>query len=269
METNGDVVNIFKNIADINFFKVLLIIGVSWLVVLLSQRLFSWTANKFTGRIRLFILGVVPVLRLVVIIVAFVLIVPEIIEPSFENLIALLGAMGLAIGFAFKDYISSLIAGVVTLYEMPYRPGDWIEFDGVYGEVKEINMRTVQIITPDDTTVFIPHNKLWNSSVLNSNAGTQNLMCVVDFYLHPNHDGAKVKHKLHDVALTSAYLQMEKPITVIVIENPWGTQYRLKAYPIDPRQQFQFKTDLIIRGNEALIKLGVEFVLFPMVQGIT
>jgi small-conductance mechanosensitive channel len=269
MNGTDDVSNIFKNISQINFIQIGLIVAGSWLIIFASQRFIPWLANKFSGRFRLFILGLVPLMRLIIIIVAFILIVPQIIEPTFENLLALFGALGLALGFAFKDYVSSLIAGVVTLYEMPYRPGDWIDIDGVYGEVKEINMRTVEVITPDDTTVFIPHNKLWNSSVLNSNDGTQNLMCVVDFYLHPNHDGARVKHKLHDVALTSAYLQLEKPITVIVKENTWGTQYRLKAYPIDPRQQFQFITDLTIRGNEALIKLGVEFVLFPMLQGIT
>ncbi len=75
-----------------------------------------------------------------------------------------------------------------------------------------------------------------------------------------------MKHKLHDVALTSAFLQMDKPISVIVMDKPWGTHYRLKAYPNDPRQQFQFITDLTIRGKEALTKMGVEFAVMPMVS---
>lgn len=262
-----DVANIFKSIADINFLYIGILIISSWLVIYVSQRLFPWIANKFAGRLRLFLLGLVPLLRLAVIIVAFILIVPQVIEPSFENLVALLGTLGIALGFAFKDYVSSLIAGVVTLYEMPYRPGDWIEIDGLYGEVKEINMRTVEIVTPDDTVVIIPHIKLWNSSILNSNDGTQNLMCIADFYLQPAHDGAQVKHKLYDVALTSAYLQLEKPIVVIVMDKPWGTHYRLKAYPIDPRQQFNFITDMTIRGKEALNKLGVEFAVVPVFPG--
>lgn len=265
---NGtDIVsNIFKNISQINFIQLGLIVAGSWLFIFFTQRFLPWIANKFSGRFRLFILGLVPLLRLVVIIVAFALIVPQIIEPSFENLVALFGALGLALGFAFKDYVSSLIAGVVTLYELPYRPGDWIDIDGAYGEVKEINMRTVEIITPDDTVVLIPHQKMWTQSIFNGNDGSQNLMCVIDFYLHPKHDGASVKHKLHDVALTSAFLQMDKPISVIVMDKPWGTHYSLKAYPNDPRQQFQFITDLTIRGKEALTKMGVEFAIMPMVS---
>jgi len=266
MNGTEDVANIFKSISEINFIYIALILLLAWLIIFSSQRLFPWIANNFAGRLRLFILGLVPIIRLVVIIFAFILLVPQVIDPSFENLVALLGALGLALGFAFKDYISSLIAGVVTLYEMPYRPGDWIKIDESYGEVKEINMRSVEIVTPDDTVVVIPHIKLWNSSIFNSNDGSQNLMCIADFYLQPDHDGAQVKHKLHDVAMASAYLQLNKPISVIVIEKPWGTHYRLKAYPIDPRQQFDFITDLTIRGKEALNKMGVKFAMVPVIN---
>lgn len=265
---NGsDVIsNIFKDFSEINFIQIGLVIVVSWFTIFMSQRLLPWLANKFPGRIRLFILGFVPLLRLIVIIIAFVIIVPQIIEPSFENFVALFGAVGLALGFAFKDYISSLIAGVVSLYEMPYNPGDWIEFDGAYGEVKEINMRSVKIVTPDDTVVIIPNLKLWHFSIFNRNKGSHNLMCIADFYLHPKHNGANVKHKLYDVALTSAFLQISKPISVIVMDKPWGTHYQLKAYPIDPRQQFQFITDLTIRGKESLIRMGVDFIVTPLVS---
>lgn len=265
MNITEDLENIFKSISDINFIYIALILLLAWLIIFFGQKLFPWIANKFSGRVRLFVLGLIPILRLVVIIVTFILLVPQIINPSFENLVALFGAVGLALGFAFKDYISSLLAGVVTLYEMPYRPGDWIEIDGSYGEVREINMRSVEIVTPYDTVVVIPHIKLWNSSIFNSNDGSHNLMVIADFYLQPAHDGSQVKHKLYDVALTSAYLQLEKPISVIVTDKPWGTHYQLKAYPIDPRQQFDFVTDLTLRGKEALSQMEVQFAMVPTV----
>lgn len=50
-----------------------------------------------------------------------------------------------------KDYVSSLLAGIVTPCEMPYRLGDWITVEGVDGEVKSIGMRALEIVTPDDT----------------------------------------------------------------------------------------------------------------------
>ncbi|MFP3457499.1 mechanosensitive ion channel, partial [Psychrobacter sp. SIMBA_152] len=100
-------------------------------------------------------------IRIVVLVIALVLIIPRIIEPTLQNMVATLGAAGLAIGFALKDYVSSLIAGVVAIHEMPYRPGDWIEVDGSYGEVTHIGMRTVELVTNDDTVIWVPHLKLW------------------------------------------------------------------------------------------------------------
>lgn len=266
MNGSGNISDIFRQITQANLIQVGLIILVAWLLIVLSQRLFPWLAERFPGRLRLIFLALPPVLRLLIILGAFLLIIPRIIEPTFENLVALLGALGLALGFAFKDYVSSLIAGVVTLFEMPYRPGDWIEVNGAYGEVKSINMRAVDIVTPDDTVVVIPHLKLWDQLIYNSNDGGQNLLCVTDFYLHPSHDAAQVKHTLQDVAMTSSYLQIQQPVEVIIKEEPWGTHYRLKAYPIDPRQQFHFITDLTVRGKAALAKLGVEFATVPIIS---
>ena len=50
------------------------------------------------------------------------------------------------------------------------------------------------------------------------------------------------------------------------MDKPWGTHYRLKAYPIDPRQQFNFITDMTIRGKKALNKMGVEFAVVPVMS---
>lgn len=259
----SDLTESFRSLTAANIIQVGLIVAGAWLTIALTQRYLPWLANRAPSRYRLFLLALVPVLRLLTIAVALALLIPRLIDPTIENLFALLGAAGLALGFAFKDYVSSLIAGVVTLFEVPYRPGDWIEISGTYGEVKSISMRSVEIVTPDDTVVIIPHLKLWDNLIFNANDGGQNLLCVTDFYLHPQHDAAKVKRKLYDVALTSNFLQTEQPINVIVLDKPWGTHYRLKAYPIDPRQQFHFVTDLTVRGKAALIKLGIEFAMIP------
>ena len=244
-------------------FKIVFIVGVAVAVVVLSQHLLPWLAERLHGRNRLYVLATVPVVRLVAIVVALWLIVPLVIEPSFENFVALVGALGIMLGFALKDYVSSLAAGIVALYEMPYRLGDWIEIDGAYGEVRRIGMRTVDIMTPDATTVSIPHLKMWTSSIYQRQRGTPLLMCVVNFYLQPDHDGRYVKQVLHDVALTSVYVRIDEPVIIVASELPWGTKYRLKAYPIDARDQFDFMTDLTLRGKEQLAQHGIAFAAVP------
>ena len=265
MENNGDLAEIFTELSLSAIIHVALIVVGALLLIALSQRLLSWVANRLAGAYRLYLLASVPLLRLLIIAVAIVLIIPQIVEPTVANMVALLGASGLVLGFGLKDYFSSLIAGIVMLYEMPYRPGDWIEVGGAYGEVKQIGMRTVEIITPDDTTVSIPHLKMWDNLIFNANDGATNLMCVADFYLNPHHDGARVKQALYDVALTSPYVHLEQPIAVVVMEKPWGTHYRLKGYPIDLRQQFHFISDLTIRGKAALNRLDLLFAQVPVV----
>lgn len=258
METDK-IMGLFKTVTSDAVVEIATVIAVAVAIIWLSQRVLPWIANHLHGKQRLFILAIIPTLRVLVFVLATIWIVPMVIETTVQNMMAILGAAGIAIGFAMKDYVSSLVAGIVAVYELPYRPGDWIEVDGTYGEVKHVGMRAVEMVTPDDTVVFVPHLKLWDQLIHNANNGGPSLMCVTDFYLTADHDAHRVKQVLEDVALTSPYVQLKQPITVIISEQPWGTHYRLKAYPIDPRQQFQFMTDLTARGKSCLRALPVRF----------
>jgi len=81
-------------------------------------------------------------------------------------------------------------------------------------------------------------------------------MCVASFFLQPRHDAAAVRAGLQDVALTSAFLDYEKPVIVVLSEQPWGTHYKLRAYPFDMRDQFVFVSDLTVRGKLAIAEAG-------------
>jgi small-conductance mechanosensitive channel len=266
MQNDTEIIRLFKTLDTAAFIELGLILFGAAVLIIANRTLVPWIANRLHGRYRLYLLAMVPLMRLIIIVVVFVLIVPLIIEPSLQNMVALLGTVGLAVGFALKDYVSSLIAGVVAVIEMPYRLGDWIEINDAYGEVAKVGMRTVQIVTPDDTRVSIPHLKLWKESIFNANNGGPELQCVVDFYLHPRHDAGAVLQALQDVAITSPYLQLDQPIAVVVREQPWGTHYRVRAYPIDPRQQFRFSSDLTVRGKAILEQLGAQPSAVPTVS---
>ena len=83
----------------------------------------------------------------------------------------MLASVGLALAFAFKDYGGSLVAGVVTVLENNYQPGDWIELGGAYGEVKSIELRATRIVTADDTEVIVPNSRIWSGSIANATSG--------------------------------------------------------------------------------------------------
>jgi small-conductance mechanosensitive channel len=267
MMENVKILDVFNTPDAFAVLELALILTSAIVSIVLLQKVFPWVAGQLHDQRRHFILALVPLLRLIIIIVAFLLSVPLIIEPSLQNMVALFGSLGLALGFALKDYASSLIAGIVATGERPYRIGDWIEIDGFYGEVTHVGLRTVQVISADDTLYHIPHLKIWDDVVANANNGTPRLQIVADFYLNPYHDGNQVREILYDVVLSSMYVSLKEPIAVVLKEKPWGTHYRVKAYPVDPQQQFHFVADLSIRGREILQKRGFAFVQAGFASG--
>ncbi len=216
-------------------------------------------AEKASPHLRLSILRALPIVRLLVGIAAMAVIVQILIEPTFRNIVTLVASIGFSLAFTLKDYGSSIVAGLATVLENTYQPGDWIEVDGAYGEVKSIGSRATRIVTADDTEVVIPHTRLWSANIFNASGGSRSLLCVADFYLNPDHDAFIARKRLEEVAQTSSYRKADTPVVVIVLEKPWGTHYRVKAYARESREQFVFITDLTVRGKEALRSLGIRF----------
>lgn len=257
------ITQIFRAADLADMVQIGLILAVAACLIFIIHKIVPRLSERMQGQVRLYFLASIPLLRMAIFLFALLLVVPLIVEPSLQNMVAIMGAIGLALGFALKDYTSSLIAGIVVLVEMPFRNGDWVEINGTYGEVTNVGLRTLRIVTPDDTIVYIPHLKFWTEPIFNANNGGPSLQCVVDFYLHPDHDGHRIRSVLYDVAMSSPYVQLDKPVIVVAQENNWATHYRIRAYPIDPRQQFRFMSDLTMRGKEALQRLGVRYPSAP------
>jgi small-conductance mechanosensitive channel len=233
------------------------------LLVQAVRRVVRAAAESAPSHRRLLILRIAPLTRLLIWVVGIAIVVPILVEPSFEDVVALVATVGLTLAFALKDYVSCLIAGVVTILENSYQPGDWIEIDGTYGEVKAIGTRAVHIVTADDTEVIIPHSRLWTASVFNASSGNRSLLCGTNFYLRADHDGAAVRQALAEIAEASSYRKPDSKVTIVAAELPWGTRYKIKAYVTDSRDQFAMTTDLTIRGKERLRAMGLAFAQAP------
>ncbi len=264
-----DAAHTFKYIKELvweDFLIILIIVIASRVLVLTVRWIVHRLAENGPADLRLTFLSLSPKARVVIEIGTIAVILPILVEPTFHNTIALLATVGVALAFALKDYVSGLVAGLVTILEGTYQPGDWIEVDGTYGEVKSVGVRAVYIVTADDTEVIIPHIKLWSTSVHNATSGNRSLLCVALFYLDANHDGVTVRQKLSEIAETSSYHKPQTGVTVIAMEKPWGTLYRLKAYVIESRDQFLFITDLTIRAKAALREMNIQFAQAPYAE---
>ena len=143
--TPTDLIN---DIEDINFGEISLIIVGIWLLIFVVRKVLPFLAERSPSQLRLYLLGAVPIIRLTLIILAITWVVSLVFNITVQNFFVIAGAASVAVGFAFKDFASSLLAGVVAIIERPYRPGDWVKIDGDYGEVKSVGLRTIDIVTP-------------------------------------------------------------------------------------------------------------------------
>jgi len=263
-EGADQAVKLLNDFSQLSVFTVLVIVVGTWIAIVLVRTILPYLAERGPNQLRLYLLGAVPILRLLLLVIAALSIVQIVFNINRENFFVIAGSTSVALGFAFKDYASSLIAGIVAIFEKPYRPGDWVEIDGDYGEVVGVGLRALAIRTPDDNVVSVPHLVLWDKNVSNANDGARTLQCVADFYVAPDHDAAAVRSALQDVGLTSGYLGYDRPVEVVLREEPWGTHYKLKAYPFDMRDQFRFISDLTARGKHAIRACGAVAVTAPM-----
>lgn len=83
------------------------------------------------------------------------------------SFVAILGAMGLAIGMAFKDTFGNIGAGVLIIFFRPFKIGDFIEAGGTSGNVRELNLFSTYILTTDNKTVIIPNSQIIGSTIIN------------------------------------------------------------------------------------------------------
>lgn len=264
-DTGSDkAVKLINDFQDISLGKIVLIVIGTWLAIVTVRRIIPYLAARGPSQARLYLLGAVPVIRLLLMVTAVFWVIPIIFNITFQNFLVIAGAASVAIGFAFKDYVSSLIAGVVAIVERPYRPGDWVKIGEDYGEVSSVGLRSIRLNTADDNIITVPHLKLWTDNISNSNDGEPTLQCVADFYVSPGHDAAALRAELMEVAMTSAYLDYSHAAIVILKETPFGTHYKIRAYPFDFRDQFIFISDLTIRGKEAISVAGATQVTYPM-----
>lgn len=83
------------------------------------------------------------------------------------SFIAVLGAAGLAVGFALQGSLANFAGGVLILFFKPFKVGDFIEGQGKLGTVESIDILHTVLRTPDNKVVVVPNGQLANSPVTN------------------------------------------------------------------------------------------------------
>lgn len=86
---------------------------------------------------------------------------------QMTSFIAILGAMGLAVGLALQGSLQNFAGGVLILLFKPFKIGDYIQAQGHSGTVKEIQIFNTILTTVDNRTIIIPNGGLSTDSMVN------------------------------------------------------------------------------------------------------
>lgn len=84
-----------------------------------------------------------------------------------SSFVAILGAMGLAVGLSLQGSLSNFAGGMLIILFKPFKVGDTIEAQRVLATVQEIQIFVTKLITANNQTVFVPNGSLSNGTITN------------------------------------------------------------------------------------------------------
>lgn len=148
--------------------KLLIAILILWVGMKLAKMLKKFIVRTLEKRnaepsLKTFLGSLVDVLLKAMIIIMAM----DVIGIKATSFIALLGAMGLAIGMALQGTLQNFAGGVIILLMKPFKVGDYIECASHKGYVREIKIFNTTIQPFNGRTIIVPNSELSNKSLIN------------------------------------------------------------------------------------------------------
>ena len=149
------------------------------------------------------------------------------------------GAIAAAVlGFAARQTLANLVAGVMIAITQPVRVGDWVTFEEVYGEVEDVRLNYTYLRTPGNQRVIIPNEKLASGILRNDTLATRAIDLEVSLW---------VPHTV-DTDRAIALLHSETGCQVTVAETRWdGIRLAVVGDPVSPPDRGRLEGELRTR----------------------
>ncbi len=250
---DGTTDEVKKSIVSIfnlnNWIIAVIIIFTFFLITKIIKSVLSTLAERYPER-RIFLKNIIPVINIVLNIVTLLFLMFKILGFNMESFIAFGISAGVAIGFAIQDILSNSFAGLIILFTRPFNIGDKIEVSGHYGEVIDISILKIRIVTLDDSIVTIPSKNFLSSTVSNANGGELNCQVVTDIRFPSGTDISGLKETAYNAVYTSPYSYLKKPV-VVLFADEYNYNHimimRIKSYVFDHRYEKRYSSDLYER----------------------
>lgn len=224
-------------------------------------KLMTYILNSFSERsisYRITIKGIIPIVRITGWLAILFIIVVGIFSPPIATVLLITGSLGIAVGFAAQDLLKNIFGGIMILFDRPFQVGDKIQIGSYYGEVLSIGLRSIRLVTPDDSEVSVPNGEIMTNSISNSNSGDAYCQVVSEIFLPSYIDTESAREIAIKAAQVSKYIYLNKPVAVIFknefYNNRSVLRMRLKAYVLDIRYEFPFLSEMTEITIKELLK---------------
>jgi len=134
-----------------------------------------------------------------------------------SSFVAILGAMGLAVGLSLQGSLSNFAGGMLIIVFKPFKVGDTIEAQGVVATVLEIQIFVTKMLTANNQTVFVPNGSLSNGNIINYSMQGER-RADLTFAISYDSDIKKAKEILLDV-LNQNPKVLKKPAPEVFVKN--------------------------------------------------
>jgi small conductance mechanosensitive channel len=145
------------------------------------------------------------------------------------SFVAVVGAVGLAIGFALQGSLSNLAAGVMLIIFKPVKVGDYIEGGGSEGVVESVGIFVTTLVTLDNKVVYIPNATLTGGNITNLTAKDTRRVDMV-FGISYSDDIDKARTAINEALNTESRI-LKKPEPDILVSELGDSSVNFKVRP--------------------------------------
>lgn len=149
----------------LNLLSALLVFVIGLYLINWVGKLFNTSMNK--GKIDVSLQSFFSSLLMAGLRVLLLITVAGMLGIQTTSFVAIVGALGLAVGLALQGSLANFAGGVLILVFKPFKVGDIIESQGQNGAVIEIQIFNTILLTPDNKTVILANGAVSNGTVVN------------------------------------------------------------------------------------------------------
>jgi small conductance mechanosensitive channel len=89
------------------------------------------------------------------------------LDKTVTSLLAGVGVVGLALGFAFQDIAANFMSGFLMVLRPPFEKGDLVETGGQSGTIERVELRATLLTTLQGLSVIIPNKDVFQNPIVN------------------------------------------------------------------------------------------------------